>query len=110
MVNTRYYIKQQLPNTMKNIGGVQVEVEQTIYFKTLQANLGEPFEDEHGVPQFIVEYSLVYSKDGIMIPELKNRVKPKRFSNDDIVYQRSFDQETFFQPIPNPVYRFRSTL
>lgn len=104
MLDTRYYIKQQLPNAMKNIGGIEVEVEQTIYFKTLQANLGEPFENEYGVPQFIVEYSLVYSKDGVMIPELKNKVKPKRFSNEDIVYQRSFDAETFFQPIPNPDY------
>lgn len=101
MLNTKYYIKQQLPNTVKSLGGQDIEVEQTIYFKTLQSNLGEPFEDSLGIPQFIVEYSLVYTRNGIMIPELKNRVEPKRFSNEDIVYQRSFEPETFFQPLPN---------
>jgi len=104
MQNIQYYIKQQLPNTIKTIAGIEIEVEQTIYFTTLQCNLGEPFKNEFGLPQFIVEYYLVFSRNGVIIPELKNKVKPKRFSNDDIVFQRSFEQDTFFQPIPNPDY------
>lgn len=104
MIDTKYYIKQQLPNTIKSLGGEDIEVEQTIYFRTLQSNLGEPFESEHGLPQFIVEYSLIYTKNGNMVPELKNKVKPKTFTNNDLLYQRSFEPETLFEPILNPDY------
>ena len=102
MQNIEYYIKQELPKAIKTIAGIEIEVEQTIYFTTLQCNLGELFKNEFGLPQFIVEYYLVFSRNGVIIPELKNKVVPKRFSNDDIVFQRSFEPETLFQPIPNP--------
>ena len=104
MTNTNYYITQKLPNAIKTIAGVEIEVEQEVYIKSVKVDLGEPFEDSYGLPQIIVEYSIIFSKDGEVIKEFKNRIEPKRFTNDDKLYVRSFEQETLFQPVPNPNY------
>lgn len=56
-----------------------------------------------GLPQIIVEYEMyITSQQGQQIPEMRSDLKPRVFTNNDKLYQRSFDPDTLFQPLPNP--------
>ena len=104
MRNLVLYIRKKIPNKVISVAGINIEVEQEIFIKTIQLNLGTPGEEQLGIPQLLLEYEILFSKDGNPVTGLKDKIKPKVFTNRDKLLQRSFEADTFFQPIPNPTY------
>lgn len=93
------YITQQIPNKVTVLG----EIEQKVVITSLQVNWQSPITPQIGLPQIIVGYELLFEKDGANLNSIfKDKIEPKRFDNSQLLYQRSFDPETLFQPLENP--------
>ena len=58
---------------------------------------------QYKVPQVILDYEIIKTKNEINVTtSFKSKVDSKVFNNDMKLYKRSFEQETLFQPVPNP--------
>lgn len=100
-MNLSNYIVQDIPNKVSVLG----EIEQKVIITSITVNWQSPTNPKVGLPQIVVEYEILQSKDGQDVSSLlKNKIKPKTFNNDTKVYQRSFEQDTLFQPVVNPEY------
>lgn len=96
---TNLYITQQIPNMKAPFDNV----EQNVIITSISVNWQSPTAPMEGLPQIIVGYEIIKNNDGVDVSkELKNKIKPKPFDNNQKVYQRSFEAETLFQPLPNP--------
>lgn len=93
------YITQQIPNKQTALG----EIEQKVVITSLQVNWQSPITPQIGLPQIIVGYELLFERDGANLNSIfKDKIEPKRFDNSQLLYQRSFEPETLFQPLENP--------
>jgi len=98
-MNLDLYIKQQIPNKMTALG----EVEQKVLITSIQANWQSVVNPLAGLPQILLGYEILFSKDGNNLNSIfKDKIAPKRFDNTMKLYQRSFEPDTLFQPLENP--------
>lgn len=101
-MNLQNYITQDIPDRETSLGSVKQKVVITS-IKIDWQSITMP--DIHGLPQLIVGYELVTTKeDGSVVTELKDKIEPKHFDNTIQVYQRSFEKDTLFQPLHNLDY------
>lgn len=100
------YITQDIPN----MEGVFSDISQKVLITDIQVNwkrINNPTYES----QIVVGYEIYKEKDGVNVSsELKTSVRPKVFTNNTIMYQRSFEESTLFQPLPNPNYINPETL
>lgn len=95
-------IQQQIPNMKPPFN----DIEQMVTITDLRINFGKHGENQYGLPQIVVEYEIVRTKgEDDVTNTFKNKIEPKVFNNNMLVYQRSFELETLFQPIINPEYK-----
>ena len=93
------YITQSIPNMKEPFE----DVSQEVIIISIKVDWQRIAKEVVGLPQIIVEYEILKTKNGKDVSDqLRNSIKPKVFDNNLKVYQRSFEQETLFQPIPNP--------
>ena len=103
MTEQTLYIEQEIPSKVINIGGTEVTVDRSIYIKNLLINWGD--KNKNIQPDIQVAYGIQYSANGQNMNDyFKDRIEPKVFNNHIIMYQRSFEPGTLFQPVPNPEY------
>lgn len=95
------YITQSIPNMKEPFE----DVSQEVIIISIKVDWQRIAKQIVGLPQIIVEYEILKTKNGKDVSDqLRNSIKPKVFDNNLKVYQRSFEQETLFHPIPNPEF------
>lgn len=79
------------------------DVERNVRIVDINVNLQRHEKPLKGLPQVVINYEILYTKDGIDVTkDLSKPLEPRVFNNDMKMWARSFEPETLFQPIPNP--------
>ena len=103
MTKPSLYIEQEIPSRTINVGGIDISVDREIYIKDLLIHWGDKLVSSS--PEIQVAYGIDYSAGAENMNQFfKDKIAPKVFNNNVIMYQRSFAEPTLFQPVPNPDY------